>query len=387
MPTAKLTILLSGMIAGDPRQGGAAWAVLQYLLGFRRLGHDVFFVEPIQDKAVCPLGTPLDRSTNADYFRQIAAQFGLGGFSALLRAGGREAVGLTYQQLTDLAGRADVLVNVAGMLTDPELIGRIPVRVYLDLDPAFTQLWHVAQKIDMRFAGHSHFVTVGQAIGQPDCPVPTAGLTWLSTPQPIVLEHWPVASTITNHALTTIGNWRGYGSIAHQGVVYGQKAHSLRPLMDLPRRTREQFLLAMAIHPGEIKDLAALAENGWRLIDPAEAAGTPDAYRRFIQGSKAEFGLAKSGYAASHCGWFSDRSLCYLASGRPVLAQDTGFDRWLPVGEGLFAFTTTEDVLAGIDALNGDYPRHARAARALAEEFFDSDKVLGRLLRRVGALP
>lgn len=387
MPLPKLTILVSGMIAGDPNQGGATWAVLQYLLGFRRLGHNVYFVEPIQDSAVRPLGMQFDRSTNADYFRRVAAQFRFGENSALLRAGSQETVGLSYMHLRELAARADVLVNISGMLADQELIGRIPVRVYLDLDPAFIQFWHVVEKIDMRFAGHTHFVTIGQAIGQEGCPVPTCGLTWIPTAQPIVLDHWPVATTITHNALTTIGNWRGYGSIEHQGLVFGQKAHSLRPLIDLPRRTREPFLLAMAIHPGESKDLAALAEYGWRLIDPTTVAGTPDDYRRFIQGSKAEFGLAKSGYAASRCGWFSDRSVCYLASGRPVVAQDTGFSRWLPTGQGLFTFTFADDVLAGIDALNADYPHHARAARMLAEEFFDSDKVLSRLLRRVGALP
>src|SRR5205823_2392880 len=142
--------------------------------------------------------------------------------------------------------------------------------------------------------------------------------------------------------------------------------------------------LALAIHPGETKDLAALDANGWTLLDPAAVAGTPADYQRFIQGSKGEFGLAKSGYAASRCGWFSDRSLCYLASGRPVIAQDTGFGPYLPTGEGLFAFRTEEDVLAAIDTLNADYARHARAARAVAEEHFDSDKVFARLLAALG---
>src|SRR5262249_43579967 len=134
------------------------------------------------------------------------------------------------------------------------------------------------------------------------------------------------------------------------------------------------------------KDLAALASNGWQLLDPNQVANTADRYQQFIRGSKAEFGIAKSGYVASRCGWFSDRSLCYLASGRPVLAQETGFSRFLPTGEGLFAFQTAEDVLAAIEALRRDYPRHTRAARAVAEEHFDSDKVLSRLLRRIGAI-
>ena len=370
----RLTIVVSGMVAGHPHQGGAAWAVLQYVLGFRRLGHDVFLIEPVADM-------------EETWFHQVAAEFGIEQTAALLRMDTRDTCGLPFDRLREICRRADLLLNISGMLTDPELTDRIPLRVYLDLDPAFVQLWHAAEGIDMRFAGHTHFVTVGQAVGQPGCAVPTCGLPWIPTLQPVVLEHWPAAGPIVHEALTTVGNWRGYGSIEHGGVHYGQKAHSWRPLMSLPTRTRERFLPALAIHPGERKDLDALAANGWQLLDPAEVAGTPARYRSFILGSKAELGIAKSGYVNSRCGWFSDRSVCYLASGRPVIAQETGFSRFLPTGAGLFAFETAEDVLAAIDEINGDYPRHAQAARALAEEFFDSDKVLGRLLERIGAAP
>ena len=383
----KLTILLSGMIAGDPYQGGATWAVLQYLLGFQRLGHDVYFVEPLKRKDLRPAGAPLDASVNAAYFRQVAEEFGLTARAALLLAGTQETAGLPYARLREVARRTDLLVNISGLLADEELTGGIAARVYLDLDPAFNQLWHATQGIDMRFAGHSHFVTVGQAIGRSDCAVPTCGLPWAPTLQPVVLAHWPVAEAITCDALTTVGNWRGYGSIEYQGVFYGQKAHALRPLINLPTLTNEKFLLALAIHPEEKKDLAALADNGWRLLDPAEVAQTPARYQQFIGGSKAEFGIAKSGYVASRCGWFSDRSACYLASGRPVLAQETGFSRFLPTGGGLFPFESADQVLAGIEALRTNYARHARAARALAEEYFDSDKVLNRILQRIWALP
>jgi hypothetical protein len=380
----RLTIIFSGMIAADPRQGGATWAVLQYVLGLRRLGHDVYFVEPLKAAALRPAGAALGETDNAAYFLKVVAEFGLEGSAALLRDGSRETVGLAYDRLREVAGRADLLLNVSGMLTDEALTSRVPVRAYLDLDPAFIQLWHAAQGIDMRFAGHTHFVTVGQAIGRADCPVPTCRLTWLPTAQPVVLEHWPTAgplAPIGHDGLTTVANWRGYGSVEHGGVFYGQKAHSLRQFIDLPMLTREAFMPALAIHSGETKDLESLARHGWRLLDPAAVADTPDRYRDFVQGSKAEFGIAKSGYVESRCGWFSDRSVCYLASGRPVIAQETGFSRWLPGGEGLFAFRTREDILAAVDAINSDYPRHCRAARALAEEFFDSDRVLPRLLR------
>src|SRR5581483_5421558 len=300
-------------------------------------------------------------------------------------AGTAETVGLPYSRLLAAARQAELLVNCSGLLRDPALVADIPLRVYLDMDPAFTQLWHAAEGIDMRFDGHNRFVTVGLAVGQPDCPVPTCGLDWITTPPPIVLDAWPVAERIHYPGLTTVANWRGYGSVDQGGVFYGQKVHSLRPLMELPARTDVPFLLALAIHPREERDLAALRAHGWRLLDPAAVADTPARYRSFVQGSWAEFGVAKSGYVAARCGWFSDRSVCYLASGRPVLAQETGFSRFLPTGEGLLPFQTAEEVLAAIELLRHDYARHARAARALAEACFASDQVLDQLLRRLGA--
>jgi hypothetical protein len=378
-------VLVSGMIAGDPWQGGASWAVLQYILGLRQLGHDVYFVEPIDGKAILPTGARLEDSENAAYFRQITELFGLNSTSALVIRGTRTAVGLDYGQLSRISKTADVLLNISGMLREPELAAPMAVRVYLDLDPGFNQLWQAVQGIDMRFDGHTHFVTVGQALGLPDCAIPTCGRHWLKTFQPVVLNHWPKAGTVTYDGLTTIANWRGYGSIEYQGQSYGQKAHSLRRFLALPTLTREKFLLAMSIHPDETKDLAALKANSWHLLDPAQVAGSPTRYQQFIQRSKAEFGIAKSGYVVSACGWFSDRSACYLASGRPVIAQETGFSRYLPTGQGLFSFRTTEDVLVAIEELNRDYPGHARQARSLAEEFFDSNKVLNRLLEQIGA--
>ncbi len=380
-----LRILVAGMVAAVPRQGSAVWATLQYLLGFRQLGHEVLFVEPVRADQLEPAGARLATSANAAYFRAIAAEFDFADSAALWLAGGEETVGLPYPDLRQAAARCDVLINLSGLLAEPALTDRIPVRIYLDLDPAFTQLWHEVQGIDMGFDGHTHFGTIGQAIGRPDCPVPTCGREWITTPQPLVLAQWPLAGEVTRDALTTIANWRGYGSIKHGGIFYGQKAHSLRPLIDLPSLTSERFELALSIHPDERSDLEALHANGWGLLDPAAVADSPRAARAFIQGSKTEFGLAKSGYVASRCGWFSDRSICYLASGRPVIAQDTGFDSFLPVGEGLFSFTDADDVLAAIEAINGDYPRHRRAARAIAEDHFDSDRVLARLLAAIGA--
>src|SRR4029077_17128575 len=171
--------------------------------------------------------------------------------AALLINGTRETAGLGYEELCKLAKSADLLLNISGMLADQNLIASIPVRVYLDLDPAFNQLWSAVQGINMRFGGHTHFLTIGQAIGQTGCAVPTGGLEWLKTFQPVVLDRWPVANEIRHDSFKTIANWRGYGSIEHNGQHYGQKAHSLRQFVKLPTLTKEQFLLALAIHPDE----------------------------------------------------------------------------------------------------------------------------------------
>ena len=380
----RLTILLSGMIAGDPNQGGATWAVLQYLLGLLRLGHDVYFVEPVTAGAVAPPAPDAARPRVAAYFRAVVRRFGLEKRAALLVRGSTRTIGLPYAALRAVAARSDVLINISGMLADRALLDPIPVRLYLDLDPGFNQLWHAVEQIDVGFDGHTHFATIGSAIGSPDCDIPTCDRTWIPTRQPIVLDEWPPDRRVKIDAFTTVGNWRAYGCITYHGVFHGQKAHALRRFMGLAGRSDQRFLLAMAIHPDEAADLERLRAGRWQLTDPVRAAGTPDRYRAFIQQSKGEFGIAKSGYAASRCGWFSDRSVCYLASARPVVAFETGFSRFLPTGEGLFAFETEDQALSAVEAIAGNFVRHSRSARALAEEYFDAARVLPALLEQVG---
>jgi hypothetical protein len=365
------------MIAATPGQGGATWAILQYLLGLRRLGWEVCFMEPVDADG-------LASSAPARYCGEVMARFGLDDRWALIPSGGGDPVGMSRRRVDAVARDAEVLINVSGMLENPAILDRVSVRVYLDLDPGFAQIWHAEEGVDMRLDAHTHFVTVADAIGRPECPIPTCGRDWIPTLPPVVLEEWPVATGIEHRAATTVGHWRSYGSIHRDGIQYGQKAHSLRPLIDLPRRLPGRFALALAVHPDEAKDLAALRENGWELLDPADVAGTPEDYRRFVQGSWCEFGLAKSGYVVSGSGWFSDRSACYLASGRPVIAQDTGFGRRLPIGDGLLAFRSADDVAAGFEKLEADYEHHRAAARRVAEEHLGSDRVLETLLQRIG---
>ena len=370
------TVIVSGMIAATPWQGGAAWAVLQYLLGLRRLGCSVYFMEPVD--------RPEEMSSDVPrYCEQVMGRFGFDKRWALIPPKGADPIGMRREQIESAAREAELLLNVAGMLSNADILEHVPVRAYLDLDPVFTQLWHSTEGVDMRLDGHTHFVTIADMIGRPGCEIPSCGRKWLPTLPPVVLEQWPVATRLEHRAITTVGHWRSYGSIHHNGVQYGQKVHSLRPLIDLPTRTSARFTLALAIHSDETDDLAALSENGWNLVDPAEVAATPDDYRRFVQGSWAEFGLTKAGYVVSDSGWFSDRSACYLASGRPVIAQDTGFGRRLPTGAGLFAFSTAEEAVAAIEELQRDYERHCVAARELATAHLDSDRVLGSLVDRL----
>jgi hypothetical protein len=370
-----LRILFSGMVAGDPEQGGATWSILQYLLGFRALGHEVRLIEPVDR---------LDPRV-VSYFERLASDFELEDGAALLVRGSQVTAGASYQELTTWAAEADVLFNVSGMLRDEELVGPPPQRVFLDLDPAFNQLWH-HQGIEMGFGLHNRFATVGLGLGEPACPVPAGGREWIKTLPPLVLSRWERA-TGSAAVFTTVGNWRGYGSVEWEGRHYGQKAHSLRKLLALPQLTGERLEPALAIHPEETDDLTALREHGWQLADPVAVAGDPARYAEFVRGSKGEIGIAKEGYVESRCGWFSDRSACYLASGRPVVAQDTGFPAYLPTGEGLLSFTTAEEAAVALEEVSANYNRHARAARTLAEELFDSTTVLPRLLDRVASTP
>ena len=357
-------VLVSGMLAGDPGQGGATWAVLQWILGLRRLGHDVWALEPVREL----------RADVVAYFGRVAAAFGLQDRAALVGPG-RQVVGQAPED-------AELLLDVAGMLRDDELFGAVPTRVYLDLDPAFTQLWHT-QGIEMRLEGHTHFATVGLALGSTDCPVPTLGRDWITTPPPVVLERWPFSDRIRHDAFTTVGNWRSYGTLEANGMRYGQRAHTVRGLIELPGRTAQPITPALAIDDAEEPDLRALAANGWHLLSAEQMARTPARYHDFVQGSRAELGLPKEGYVVGRTGWFSDRSACYLASGRPVLLQETGFSTYLPTGEGLLAYDGVDSAAEGIATIVADYEHHRREARALAEGLLDSDVVLANLLGRL----
>lgn len=382
------TIVVAGSVAQKPRHGGHTWVFLQYVLGLQRLGWEVLFLDRLEpEMCVDDAGRPCPAqlSLNVHYFRDLMERFGLGGDYALFAGGedGGEVHGLDRRQVLARVRDAELLLNIMGFLDDEEVLASARRRVFLDIDPGFGQMWRALGWTDV-FAGHDDFVTVGLNVGRADCTIPDCGLDWVTTPQPILLERWPAAPPAAGR-WTSVGAWRGpYAAVDYDGLTYGLRAHAFRDIVELPRLVEAELEIALDIDAADRADVSLLENNGWRLVDPRQAAGDPWRYRQYIARSAGELMVAKDMYVRSKSGWFSDRSICYLASGRPVVALDTGLAGNLPLGEGLLTFRTVEEARAAIVEVSSDPLRHSRAARRIAEECFDSDRVLGRLLDRLG---
>jgi hypothetical protein len=342
-------VVVAGALASKAGNGGEAWVRLSYGLGLRRLGCRVRLVEEAPDAS----------AEAVEYARAVSAAFGLD----FALAG------------DELAG-ADVLFDISGNLRSPALRRRFGRTAFVDIDPGFTQLWH--QQGLAPIEKHDLYFTIATNIGSDNCRLPTCGIDWRPTRPPVVLDEWPVADGGFDR-FTTVATWRNpFGPIE----PYGLKHHEWRKFAGLPTLTGLPFEAAISFHPEDEGDHSLLETEGWRLVDP-ELSAQPGGYRDYVRGSGAEFSVAQGIYVETRSGWLSDRSVRYLASGRPVLVQDTGFGRDLPVGQGLLSFRAPEDAAAGAHAIVDDYDRHASAARALAEEYFDSDKVLTALLEAV----
>jgi hypothetical protein len=382
--------VVSGAIANKQHNGGATWTRLSWVLGLKKLGFQVCFVEQIRSAScVDAAGRPAPFGTceNRAYFRRVVDEFGLSGWAALVCEETRETEGLEWSRLLEVAGEAELLVNITGHLT-LKALRQMPRQVYIDLDPGYTQFWHAAGGGGARLEGHEHYFTVGENIGTPACAIPTGGIRWRPIRQPVVLEHWPVTGGVDPSRFTTVASWRGpYGSVSHDGRQYGLKVHQFRKFIELPERVPQTFEIALDIHPADRNDHRLLQRHGWHIKDPKMMVPGPEEFRRYVQASGAEFSVAQGVYVETESGWFSDRTVRYLATGKPTLVQDTGFSRNYPVGEGLVAFRTLEEAVVGAQDIAGDYEKHSRAARALAEQSFDSDKVLGRFLEEVNASP
>jgi hypothetical protein len=366
------SIVVSAALARAQARGGHVWFVLQYLLGFRRLGLGVTFVDRV-DSAADDVSSVMKLLARYDEHIEVA----------VLGPDGDSLCGLDRAQLGDRLRRSCLLLNVMGYLVDDDLVGEATRKVFLDIDPGYPQIWREHGLADV-LAGHDTYVTVGLNVGDETCTLPTCGLDWITTVQPVVLDFWPRSTG--GDAWTTVATWRGpYGVVEHAGRSYGSKVHEFRKVSELPRHVQAQLQIALDIDPAERDDLARLRNGGWQLLDPGREAGDESRYRRFVQHSRAEFSVAKPLYVESRSGWFSDRSACYLASGKPTVVQDTGVGDRLPTGDGLLTFTTPEQAAEAIETVERDYEHHAEAARVIAEEHFDSDRVLGRLLEQVAA--
>ncbi len=367
-----MKILFAGIIARYPF-GGVTWCSLMYLLGLRALGHDVFYLEDTGECVYDPVqnARSTDPSYGTRYIHQSLAPYGLGDRWSFVNYDGTYH-GRSREHVRRFCADADLFLNLSGgswFWRDEYL--RIPRSAFIDSDPAFTQLaiakaepWYV-----QFFQQFNHLFTFGSNIGRPACTVPVGDFSWHKTWQPVVLDEWRTERPAGDQ-FSTVMTWQ----IESFADVGGNKDLEFVRFIDLPSRTSQPFMLAVN------GPQALLRTHGWSTVPAMEVSRSLTDYRQFIHASKAEFGVAKHTYVSTRSGWFSDRTECYLAAGRPALVQDTGWTAHLPSGEGLLAFSSPEEALAGIAAINAAYPVHAQRAREIAADHFAADRLLPSLL-------
>jgi hypothetical protein len=389
-PERKLLVVL-GMMGRCPF-GGQTWLYLNWLRGLQKLGHDVYYVE---DDATWPYDPGVDTITDdpayaVSYLQRVLERIGLGDRWAYrpLYRGTEECFGLSVERLRALYRDCDALLNVCGatVLNDDHRKARR--RIYVETDPVTNQLELANGKEKTRavLAEHDTIVTYGENYGEPDCGVPmVGGFTYLKTRQPIDLELWPMSFDPKAPHYTTIGNWKQKGhDVEWNGqTYYWSKHHEFLKFVSLPRRRpKESFELCVNID--DEGDRKRLLDNGWRLTVPLKLSLDPWGYQEFFRSSRAEWTVAKDQNVRLRSGWFSERDACYLASGKPVIAQSTGFEKVLPCGEGLFAFRAMDDVLAAVDIIETNYERACRAAREIAVEHLEAGKVCAKFIEDIG---
>ena len=368
-----MKIVLAGIVARYPF-GGVTWCSLMYLLGLRALGHDVLYLEDTGECVYDPERDEIstDPSYGTRYIHAALEPFGLGERWSFVNYDGTYH-GLSQDAVRAFCADADLFLNLSGgSWFWRDEYARIPRKVFIDSDPVFTQLaiakgetWYV----DF-FQGFDKLFTFGANIGTAACDVPTSGFSWHHTWQPVVTEHWRTLEPPGRDRFTTVMTWRTESFTD----VDGGKDHEFLPLLDLPSRTQARFEIAVN---GPV-DL--LREHGWSPVEGMSMSRSLWDYRDFIQSSKAEFGVAKHAYVARRSGWFSDRTECYLAAGRPALVQDTGWSAHLPSGTGLLAFSTADEAVEGLRSIECDYSAHAARASEVAAECFDASVVLPKPL-------
>lgn len=385
-----LRIVVLGIMGRTPL-AGVVWQAMHYLEGFRRLGHEVVYVEDTGAWPYDPEQNTLTEDVRyaVQTIEAVMTSLGLPDRWAYRAAPpGNRLFGLGEAELAHVCRDADVLVNVTGAAILREEYLRVPVRIYLETDPVLSQIEAAQGRESMvaMLAAHTHHFTFGENIGTAECALPVEQFTFQPTRQPVVLHWWATDGAVGPQGrFTTISSWRQTEKdIEWNGVSYRWSKHrQFLEFIDLPRRTPTPVELALACHEPEA--VALLRAHGWQVLDGLAMSRDLHRYRDYIHAAGGEFTVAKEQYVQWRTGWFSDRSACYLAAGKPVITQDTGFDRILPTGLGLFAFTTMDDVLGAMDALARDYPAHARAARKMAGEYFQAERVLDELLAGAGA--
>lgn len=373
-----MTIIVAGTI-GRSGLGGQAWACLQYLLGLRALGHEVYYLEDCGRSSWVYVWEKEDWTHELDYpaayVHACLQPFGFG--DRWIYRDNYRSLGVPLEKFLEVCAHADLLILRAVPFWNWRQEYEQPKRrAFIDVDPGFTQItlangdqgWvDGVARCERRF-------TYGQRIGAAGCPIPAAGGPWLKTLPPVFLPEWPFVESAAT-LFTSVMRWQGFKEVTHNGVSYGQRDKEFADYLDLPRRTPQKFRIAqMGIKP------EMLTSHGWESVPGEVISRTPASYREFIRHSRAEFSVPKNGYVKMRGGWFSDRSVCYLASGRPVLIEDTGLSDWLAVGEGVVPFTNPGEAVAGIERINADYERHRHAARRLAENNFATEKILARLI-------
>jgi hypothetical protein len=378
-----------GTVASNP-WAGMAWMHMQILLGLLRLGRDAYYVETTSAWPYDPIRRAAvgDSDYALPYLSQLAEDFGIAERWAYRRTySDGKWFGLPGGDPEELLAGADVVLNIAGA-TQPARegleVGRL---VYFGTDPGFRELALAKGDENVRalLDEHDDCVTYGENIGRADCPIPPLPRLRSRTRQPVLLDLWEAGSP-SRREFTTVSNWRdGTSDIEYGGTTYYWSKHrEFLKFIDLPRRAGRPIELATRTSELDADDRELLISNRWGLCDALSLTTDPWRYRDYVRSSRGELTVAKDQYARLRSGWFSERSACYLAAGRPVVCQDTGFGNVLPTGEGLFAYQTTDEALAALEAIDADYERHSRAARSIAEEFFSAETVLARLLEDLG---
>lgn len=388
-PANRGIVVVWGMLASHPF-GGMTWQALHYLVGLRRLGFDVWYAEDTDNELLDPINlwNTSDYSANVRYLAKYMDSVGLGN-RWIFRPPGVQDMCLGARDLAGLAQlykEADAVINLCRyhfLRSDHETIDCL---IYLQTDPMIDQV-KVAkndpQKIEQLDA-YRYLFTYGENIGAPDCLVPVERYQWHPTRPPVCLDWWATDSLTSSEAvLTTISTWKNFDNhIEWQGEnYYWLKDREFRRFIDLP--TKSRLPLMLALDGIGAQEEVEMVDRGWRIVS-ARALSDPIVYRNYICASLGEFTVTKDQYVRPRTGWFSDRSACYLAAGRPVITQETGFSKFLPTGKGLFAFNTMEDILAAVDAIESDYEGNCRAAREIASEYFAAEKVIGSLMERAG---